>query len=417
MNSCLTQENVSCSSLFEEVHLSITIIHAIITALINLVSLPLNCFLTVSVIIYLSYMEKSFVYVISMFFSNIIVSIFFGGGVFLSSAMRDWPLRHFGCQVFGFAALAGLTSRWLAMGIFSIDRTLRVFIPFHYPRWVRRILKFLVTLPWIMIGMHIPLLMNVGGRIDFVDHFPTCLINQHCDDDDSTCRGVQIAWVVWCLLVGGLVPVVFFTVMYVKSKVLSRADQSPVMGQFGEFPERGRVGEFPVMGEFVQPPNSPREEVNRSQGDDSQADQSQGGRSQDNHSQTDQSQADQSQVDRSQADYSQDNRSQVDHSRANRSQAKPSRPKRSQSVIAAERKVNLTYFLMMVNFSISMLLLLAVVLCSYVSFLSPSILIPVSFFLTDCFQVYSIIDFVLVWKNVQGKETLRKLIRDAKACF
>ena len=59
-----------------------------------------------------------------------------------------------------------------------------------------------------------------------------------------------------------------------------------------------------------------------------------------------------------------------------------------------------------------MILLVVVLICSYaMSVNHMSTLTIVSFVLTDCFQVYSIIDIVLVWKNREGKVILRRLYR------
>ena len=67
---------------------------------------------------------------------------------------------------------------------------------------------------------------------------------------------------------------------------------------------------------------------------------------------------------------------------------------------------------MMVNFFFSMILLAVVLACNY----SPPVnhmhsVIILSFALTDWFQMYAIIDIILIWRNTQGKEVLRRLYR------
>ena len=431
--SCLIQENVTCSSVFDGVDHWITMVQAVITAIITLVSISMNVTLLTAVIVYSKYMEVSFIYIISMITSNLLVNVFFGGGILLSSAMRDWPFGYLECQDFGFVALAGLLSRWVAMGAFSFDRATRIFLPFFYSRRSKYITKILVTVPWFLAMIHVQLLASLGGRVDFVDHFPTCLVNYHCDN--RICFGIQIAWTLWCLFFGGLVPMIFLTLMFVKAKMMSRADLPRLMGRF----------EIPVMGTFGASPDFPREETahspaddsqatNPSQVGDSQANPAQSANSQVNRSQANCSRANRSRVNLSQAILSQANRSRANPSRANLSRANRYRAHRSranrfrancsqvdylqvncsqannpQLLSAVERRVTITSFWMMANFSLSVTLLVAVLACNYSTI--------VSFSLTDLFQVYAITDFILVLRNKEVKKILRRLYRAFRPLF
>ena len=367
MSSCLIQESTSCSAAFDGVEQGVTIVYAVITAMIMLVCIPVNVILLTAVIVHYEYLEDSFICVISTFASNIMITIFFGGGILLSSAMRNFPFGYAECQVIGFLALAGLSSRWVAMGVFSFDRVMRIFRPFCYAHWSKYVSKILVTVPWFLVVIHVPLLANFGGRIDYVDHFPTCLINHHCED--RTCFGIQIAWTMWCFIFGALMPMVFFTLMCVKSNVVKRADRSVVMGHFGESPD------------------SPREETARSQADDSQA------------------------TNPFQVGDSQANLAQWADSRANRYQVNRSQINRPKLLSTVGCRVFTTYFWTMVNISFSMLVLVVVILSYTTSVNHMPFLIMVCSALTDCYQVYVITDFILVWKNTEGKEVLRRLYR------
>ena len=63
---------------------------------------------------------------------------------------------------------------------------------------------------------------------------------------------------------------------------------------------------------------------------------------------------------------------------------------------------------MMVNLSWSTIVLVAVLVCNYnTSVNHMRSMIIASFALMDIFQVYSIIDIILVWRNKQGKVVLR----------
>ena len=64
---------------------------------------------------------------------------------------------------------------------------------------------------------------------------------------------------------------------------------------------------------------------------------------------------------------------------------------------------------MMANFSSSVLLLVTILACSYSTIMS--------FAMTDLFQVYAIIDFILVLRNKEGKRILRRLYRAFRPLF
>ena len=67
---------------------------------------------------------------------------------------------------------------------------------------------------------------------------------------------------------------------------------------------------------------------------------------------------------------------------------------------------------MMLNLAWSTIVLGAVLFCNYNTSVNHMRSLTIaSFALMDIFQVYAIIDIILVWRNKQGKVVLRRLYR------
>ena len=137
MNICSAQANQThqsdCSHLFEDIHPAFTIVQACIAVIFVILAVPLNLILLVAIIKFRRCMDEAFILCASIFIANIVVSFFFGTGSFLSSATRSWPLGYVGCQIFGFLSFYPVLARWMTLGMLSIDRFCRVFLPFSMP--------------------------------------------------------------------------------------------------------------------------------------------------------------------------------------------------------------------------------------------------------------------------------------------
>ena len=170
---CNTSDgDFDCSPVFEGVPLPISIIQAILAFIILLVSVFFNILLAMAIILYRRFLDKSLIVSVSILISNTAVSVFLNGGVFLTTVSQTWLLGYWGCQIFGVMAIGGSFSRWILVGLLSVDRFCRVFYPFRYARqekkvliatgkdsligdywhiWWLRISRVWLSLPWLFL--------------------------------------------------------------------------------------------------------------------------------------------------------------------------------------------------------------------------------------------------------------------------
>ena len=229
MNSCLLQENGTepdCSVLFESIHPAFTIIQACFAMIIIGIGVPLNLVLIVALIKFRHLMDEGFTLCVSIFIANLILSLGFGINIFAASSTRSWPLGYRGCQFFGFVTYWVGGVRWMSLGMLSIDRFCRVFLPFRYPRHSKTVLKVLLLLPWvILLPNTILALFNIQGTYDFYISLPSCYYSQICTEYTACPITIHIQFTV-ILASGSILPIVIYTILYCKARRVLRAIQT-----------------------------------------------------------------------------------------------------------------------------------------------------------------------------------------------
>ena len=150
MSCNFTGSTSDCSDLFQGAPLSGTLIQATFVAFIVFTSLPINAMMIAGMMFNPANMDQSRHLLISMLFSNTIVSLFLSGEVFVVSIARSWVFGYWGCQVFSFVTTIGIFSRGLAGGMLAFDRFCRHFFPISYPRLESRVVFGLLVNTWLM---------------------------------------------------------------------------------------------------------------------------------------------------------------------------------------------------------------------------------------------------------------------------
>ena len=169
ISSCLIQENVSCFSAFDGIEHGVTMHgpcfyysdhHAgFCTAECQSRSLWLSSSISNTSRIHLFTSSACLLPIFwSMFFLE---KAFFCLQPCVTGRLDMWVAKwlaflHFlGCRVAG-----------LPWESFSFDRAMWIFRPFCYSRWSKNVSKILVTVPWFLIIIHVPLQANFEGRIN-----------------------------------------------------------------------------------------------------------------------------------------------------------------------------------------------------------------------------------------------------------
>ena len=230
MNSCLILENGTesdCSNLFESFHPAFTIIQACVAVAFIIFGVSLNLVLNMALIKFFHLMDEAFILCISIFTANVLVSLTIGIGMFLSSITRRWPLGYVGCQLFGFISYWAALVRWVTLGMLSIDRFCRVFLPYCYPRYSRIVLKILLIVSWVVVlPINILALLKIQSKYDFTLTLPGCFFFANCNEA-VICKTWQYTHAALVLASGSVLPVVIYTILYIKSRRLLNATQTP----------------------------------------------------------------------------------------------------------------------------------------------------------------------------------------------
>ena len=230
MEVCPAQENQtqsSCSHLFEDIHPAFTIIQACAAVIFVLIAAPLNLILTVAIVKFHHQMDEGFILSIGIFVTNVVMILSNGINIFLSSVTRSWPLGYAGCQILAFLSFYPITVRWVTLGMLSIDRFCRVFLPFFYDRHSKIVLAVLLVIPWIVVlPFNILSFVRVFTKFEFSILFPACYRQFHCDGSVA-CLVFTLINLVVVLSSGSILPIAVYTVLYIKSRRLLRSTQIP----------------------------------------------------------------------------------------------------------------------------------------------------------------------------------------------
>ena len=226
--TCNTSEGqFDCSSVFEGVPLPISIIQAILAFIILVVSVFFNILLSVAIIIYRRFLDKSLIISVSILISNTAASVFLNGGVFLTTVSQTWLLGYWGCQVFGLMAIGGAISRWILVGLLSVDRFCRVFYPFRYTLQEKKVLICLLVGSWtaalVLTGIYGGL-----GLIGFDVTKPCCFINQDFPLLTNGRKAAVVISLLFTTTTGAVLPCILYIGMYRKAKNLLRHEPKVV---------------------------------------------------------------------------------------------------------------------------------------------------------------------------------------------
>ena len=221
-NGCNFSNDSDCSYLFDGIPVYITALQALFAALLIMTSVPVNILLITSMIVYREMLDTSIILVISLLISNISVSLFLSGEVFLTSVARAWLFDYWGCQLIAFFILFGTSSCWILVGFLSLDRYCRVFYPFSYPRYDKKVNVILLMVSLVMCGVLLPMVHALANTVGFDITLPGC----HVVSFEFTSAGATVVVsliTIVCGFFGGLLPTILYTLMYIKARRLRSA--------------------------------------------------------------------------------------------------------------------------------------------------------------------------------------------------
>ena len=129
------------------------------------------------------------------------------------------------CQIIAFIGTIGLISRWIAVGLVSLDRFCRVFWPFVYQRHETKIIIYLLSSSWA-VAISVSIVMWLSKTFAFNIAVPGCLFSEAPDMDKLHAFAIGIGFLV-CLILGLILPTILYTIMYCKARQIHK--KTPVV--------------------------------------------------------------------------------------------------------------------------------------------------------------------------------------------
>ena len=219
---CNFTNDSDCSTVFEPVHLAFTVLHAIFASGIILTSIPTNLLLIVAMIVNRSKLDKSTILAVSVLISNTIATVFLTGEIVITSIARSWLFGYWGCQIITFVATCALFSRWITVGLISLDRFCRVFWTFKYPRYEKKVIITLLVLSWT-ISVVIAIILYFCNAYTFFIGAPGCFFVEYSPEMTLPNTVVTNVLLWFTRVIAMFFPAFLYTAMYVKARQIQKA--------------------------------------------------------------------------------------------------------------------------------------------------------------------------------------------------
>ena len=197
-----------------------TAVHAVVLSVIIVASFAANGLVIILVTKYKRLRTRSVVVSLSVVAVDVSLTLTYSFPVLASTIIRRWPFATTGCIAFGFLGLDFLITRWLIMGVLSIDRFCTVRFPFSYEKYNKGVLITLTIVVWL-----VPLICRASSldgfaEISFRENIPTCWFN--CTDDNR-CKLFYNLYFSVAYIFGGVLPTVLYVWLYWRARKLRRS--------------------------------------------------------------------------------------------------------------------------------------------------------------------------------------------------
>ena len=199
-----------CYSLEDTPHWML-IAHTVGISLIILTSFAGNGLVLLLVAKYKRLRCRSVIVSLSVVGVDLLITVSFHIPALVSTAMKQWPFNTAGCMAFGFLSFEFTTTRWLIMGVLSIDRFNTVRFPFSYKKYSKYVLITLTLLAWILPALFgTPSIIGFGD-VRFRENIPVCA--NDCTGN-TNCKLYYVFVLSLTFTVGGFLPTLLYVWLY-----------------------------------------------------------------------------------------------------------------------------------------------------------------------------------------------------------
>ena len=160
---------------------------------------------------------RSIIVSLSVVVADLLLGFFYILLAMVNASARQWVFGgNLGCTIFGFIVFYLLGVRWMVMGVIALDRFCYILFPLTYNRWSYPFLVVLTIIAWVIpVFFHLETFFGFEG-FTFRPAFSHCAVdcgtNRQCTAIISAGFAVQI-------LIGAILPIVLYTIMYVYSRI------------------------------------------------------------------------------------------------------------------------------------------------------------------------------------------------------
>ena len=225
---CNFSNDSHCSDLFEDVHVSVTTIKAILSLTIILLCIPTNTLLIIAMVKYRDMIDNSVFLAISFLVANIIVSLILGGTTVVTAMGRGWLFGFWGCQVSAFISTFGVFARLFTVGLLSCDRFCRIFLPFMYPRHEKNVIIIFLASSWAM-ALFAAVVLALTNTFTFVASIPSCFFVVNTSQMNKIQIFVAKIFLWISHIVGTIFPFSLYVAMWCKARRMKKTDPKPAI--------------------------------------------------------------------------------------------------------------------------------------------------------------------------------------------
>ena len=141
-----------------------------------------------------------------------------------------WPFEQLGCSIMAYFYIALLYVRWCEIFTLTLDRFCQILFPFYYKKRAPVVLIVLTVLSWVIpaiTGLMVPII----GNSSFYLTLTACSVS--CGDDRTCSNSVTILFGIF-FLIGGIIPTIFYIIIYIYGRIKKRRMQRTLYMGTGE---------------------------------------------------------------------------------------------------------------------------------------------------------------------------------------
>ena len=193
-------------------------IQAAITLVIIVASMTVNLLIVYLVVRSKILRQRAFLLALLLVTFNLCYTVVPLPIVFVSAILRRWVFGDVACLILGGINDAFFSANFITMFVLTLDRFFTIFMPFYYNRHGNKIAIGMSFLPWIVAMLS----FIINGSLECFDYSPTAKVCVASGNTGTACTVSTTAFAWGITFAGIIVPIVLYTIMYVKGRQLNK---------------------------------------------------------------------------------------------------------------------------------------------------------------------------------------------------